>query len=251
MNHVRRVGELVQRDAGPWTPTVHRYLEHLHRRGITGIPRPVSFDAGHEMLTFVAGTVPEYPLPAWVWSDAVLEAGARMLRRIHDASLDFDLADAVWQSPARVSGEVICHNDFAPHNLVFDHGVLTGAIDFDRCSPGSRLWDLAYFATRAVPLGSGGDLSQIRRRLDLLLSTYGTSASRAELLQVALVRLHDIADFTTERATALANPELLDHVVGYRADAEFVSQLLAEETRSSFMNRASPRAACGGAAAPQ
>lgn len=230
MNHVRRMGDFVQRDAGPWTPTVHRLLDHLHARGIDGVPRPVSADGAHELLTFVPGTVPEYPLPEWVWLDAVLDQGARLLRRIHDASLDFDRADAHWQIPEHLPAEVICHNDFAPHNLVFHDGVLVGAIDFDTCSPGPRLWDLAYFATRAIPLSSGGDRDEIARRLELLLSSYGSTASGTEILEIALTRLHDIADFTAKRASDLGKPALLDHVVGYQRDAAFVASLLSQQS---------------------
>jgi hypothetical protein len=98
---------------------------------------------------------------------------------------------------------------------------------------GPRVWDLAYFATRTVPLAAGGDVAEIHRRLDLLLSSYGTTANRVELLRLALIRLGDIADFTTEQATVLAKPELLDHVVGYRSDAEFVALLLAVEDRDA------------------
>lgn len=61
---------------------------------------------------------------------------------------------AIWQSPAKVPEEVICHNDFAPHNLAFDEGRLVGAIDFDMCSPGPRLWDLADMSReKSVELG--------------------------------------------------------------------------------------------------
>ncbi|WP_113717935.1 phosphotransferase [Arthrobacter dokdonensis] len=71
--------------------------------------------------------------------NAVVRDGARKLRRLHDASIGFGLDGAVWQSPAKVPAEVICHNDFAPHNLAFDDGMPVGAIDFDMCSPGPRL----------------------------------------------------------------------------------------------------------------
>ena len=227
MNHVRRVGDFVRRDAGPWTPTIHRYLAHLNAHGIPGIPMPVSADDNHELLTYIPGTVPQYPLPDWVWSDVVLIAGGRLLRRLHDASIDFDASDAHWQVPIHEPVEVICHNDFAPHNLVFDDGDLVGVIDFDTCSPGPRLWDLAYFAARAIPLEAGQDAVAIVRRLDLLLASYGMAASRADLLETALVRLHDIADVTAERATAESKPELLEHVAGYRRDAAFVQSLLS------------------------
>jgi len=160
MNVVHREGDTVVRHAGRWTPTVHRYLDYLHLAGIDWVPRPIAImpdargEPGQERLSYVAGDVPTYPLPDWVWSDEILIEGAQRLRRLHDASVGFASDGATWQSPVKLPSEVVCHNDFAPHNLVFHHGLLVGAIDFDFCSPGPRLWDIAYFATRAVPLGA-------------------------------------------------------------------------------------------------
>jgi Ser/Thr protein kinase RdoA (MazF antagonist) len=78
--------------------------------------------------------------------------------------VDFELGGAVWQLPARIPNEVICHNDFAPHNVAFLDGATVGAIDFDMCSPGPRLWDLAYFASGTSPTcRHGGPLSSQTR----------------------------------------------------------------------------------------
>jgi len=55
---VYRAGDIVIRDAGPWTPTVHALLRHLEEVGFHGAPRVVGsgFDAqGRETLSFVAG----------------------------------------------------------------------------------------------------------------------------------------------------------------------------------------------------
>jgi Ser/Thr protein kinase RdoA (MazF antagonist) len=90
--------------------------------------------------------------PEWIWADSVLEQRARRLPELHDASIGFALDGAIWQSNTKVPAEVICHNDFSPHNLTFTGGAFVGAIDFDMCSPGPRLWDIAYLATRIVPL---------------------------------------------------------------------------------------------------
>ena len=59
---------------------------------------------------------------------------------------------ACWQWPAHEPVQVICHNDFAPYNLMFENGKLTGVIDLDLASPGPRVWDMAYTAYRFVPL---------------------------------------------------------------------------------------------------
>ena len=52
---------------------------------------------------------------------------------------------------------MICHNDYAPYNLVFRDGRLVGVIDFETAAPGPRAWDLAYLAYRLVPLAAPGN----------------------------------------------------------------------------------------------
>ncbi|MET0989041.1 MAG: aminoglycoside phosphotransferase family protein [Glaciihabitans sp.] len=228
MNVVERQGETVLRNGGGWTPTVHRYLRYLERAGVRGIPRALSIEEDRERLSFVTGSVPDYPLPNWVWRDNVLEDGARLLRRLHDASIGFGLDGAVWQSPTKVPSEVICHNDFAPHNLAFDNGTLVGAIDFDMCSPGPRIWDIAYFATRAVPLTSQvapevPGMADARRRVELILAAYGSDATWDDVLRVAIIRLHDLAEMSRDKADELGKPHLRDDATAYELDAQFLA----------------------------
>lgn len=233
MNAVRRVGDTVHRRAGAWTPFVHRYLDHLRAAGVDWVPRPLGIDGADEVLSYLEGTVPVYPLPSWVWSESVLADGARRLRALHDASAGFVTEGATWQLAAHEPAEVMCHNDFAPHNLVFDeHGAIVGAIDFDMCSPGPRLWDLAYFATRAVPLGdpaaeSGIPLTEQRRRIEVALAAYRSASSPFELVRVAIVRLRDLAEFSERMADELGKPELSGHALGYRRDADYLEANLA------------------------
>jgi Ser/Thr protein kinase RdoA (MazF antagonist) len=227
MNAVRRVGGTVVRQAGPWTPAVHRYLDHLWGTGIDWIPRPLSINGDAEILSFVPGVVPVYPLPEFVWGDAALVDAAQKLRALHDASLDFQSHDAIWQMPAHPPIEVICHNDFAPHNLAFEKGRVVGAIDFDTCSPGSRMWDIAYLATRMVPLTARRPVaSPLQRdwppRVKLLLEAYGSTADWAEVLGVAIIRLRDLAEFSIRKAAELGKPALMQHAAGYERDAKYL-----------------------------
>ena len=230
MNVVEREGDTVLRLAGPWTPTVHRYLDYLRRAGVTWAPQPLGIEGDRERLSFVDADVPQYPLPDWVWAESVLVEGAARLRELHDASIGFGLDGAVWQSNTKVPSEVICHNDFAPHNLAFIDGAIVGAIDFDMCSPGPRLWDLAYFATRAVPLtavtpDNAPGMHLARHRVDVILRSYGSSATWQDVIRVAIIRLLDLAEMSRDKADELGKPHLLDEALEYERDAEYLTAL--------------------------
>jgi len=230
MNAVQRIGDTVHRQAGPWTPTIHRLLDHLHSRGIDWVPRPIGIDGGgREVLSFLPGLVPNYPLPPWVWDDHVLVATVEHLRAFHDATPGFTGSDDdVWQLAAHEPREVVCHNDFAPYNMVFDeHHRLTGVIDCDTASPGPRVWDLAYLAYRLVPLTGptntdtpAVDAADRRRRLDRLTATYGKGISAADIVTTAIDRLLDLAVFSEARAST--NPDLAVHAQLYRDDAAWL-----------------------------
>lgn len=221
----------MRRTAGPWTPTIHALLRRIRDRGVTGVPEPLGIDGlGRESLSFLPGEVANYPLPGWLWSEAILEDSARLLRRIHDAVSDFRLPDAIWQVDAHEPAEVICHNDFAPYNLVFSDGDLVGAIDFDTASPGPRVWDLAYLAYRLVPfVGDAGEFappeSSRLERLDALIDSYGMRFEPKEVLATMGARLEDLARFTDARAAETGNDEFREHAVLYRRDAAEIRAL--------------------------
>ncbi|MFT4108240.1 phosphotransferase [Propionicimonas sp.] len=227
MGPVTRLGDEVRRVAGPWTPNVHRLLALYASSGIEGTPRPRGRTAdGRERLSFVPGVVPGYPMPAWLWSDGVIRDAAVLLRRLHDASVPLAGVRHGWRSPVREPAEVVCHNDFAPYNLVFAGGRLAGVIDFDYAAPGPREWDLAHLAYRLVPLTGWSEPDEpagdeVRRaRLERLLAAYGSVLAPDDLLPVVVERLLALADFSDAASVRLANPDLAGHARGYRADAD-------------------------------
>ena len=221
---VSRRGDTVLREAGPWTETVQNLLDHVRQRGIDWVPEPLGIDGSREVLRFLPGEVPNYPMPEYVWSEQNLDHAAWMLRNYHDATLDFDRTDAVWRQPTREPAEVICHNDFAPYNFAFEGGRMTGVIDWDMASPGSRAWDLAYLAYRLVPLSSepGGPRAEADTRLDRLLERYGAGFSREHLLATVVLRLEDLAAWT--EGNAGRHPEAAAHAALYRADAALIAR---------------------------
>jgi Ser/Thr protein kinase RdoA (MazF antagonist) len=174
--------------------------------------------------------VANYPLPGWLWSEVILEDSARLLRRIHDAVSDFRLPDAIWQIVAHEPAEVICHNDFAPYNLVFRDGDLVGAIDFDTASPGPRVWDLAYLAYRLVPfVGDAGEFAPPEatrlKRLDVLIDAYGMHFEPQEVLATMGARLEELAQFTDARALETGDDEFRKHAALYRRDVTSIREL--------------------------
>ena len=234
MTEVARKGDQVLREAGPWTPTVQRLLQHLRDAGLEWVPEPQGWTKdGREALAYLKGKVPTYPLPDWVYDDAIVKRGAKWLRKLHDATVGYDDPDPHWRAFPRKPHEVICHNDFAPYNMVFRDQELVGVIDWDFASPGPRLWDLAYFAYRIVPLmrPSNPDAPtltiDLRARLELVLTAYGTDATVPELLHAIVERLEDLASFTHSHGIARKNDKLLVDAENYSKDAAYLAKLLA------------------------
>lgn len=228
---VIRDGGTVIRGCGPWSPFVHHLLRHLTKHGFTASPVLLETDGRTERLTFLAGEVGNDPLKPYMQSSDVLVEAARLLRRLHDITQDVVVPDgAVFQLPAPPGHpwEVVCHNDFAPYNCVFDDGHLVGIIDFDTAGPGTRLWDIAYAAYRFVPLSHdtharalGWDpLPGRADRLRLFCDAYGLDdhAARAALIDTVIERLECLVDYIRGAATTP------DHIPIYLRDVAFLRE---------------------------
>jgi hypothetical protein len=224
MGTVTRRGDTVLRPSGPWSPSVHALLRHVRAAGVWEVPEPLGFAAdGREILSHLPGTVPTYPLPPWVWADVALVSAARLLARLHAVTAT-STKDGDWRSPTRDPAEVVCRNDFAPYNLVFEAGQVVGVIDWDFASPGPRVWDVAYLAYQLVPLtagdtGHGFAEADRGRRLRLLLDSYGARFTVEELRATVVERLVALADFSDKAALELDKPGLAEHAEVYRRDA--------------------------------
>src|SRR3954467_6082693 len=202
MTPVVRMGAGVRRRVGPWPPPIHALLRHVRAAGFTLAPEPLGLDGnGREILSLLPGRVATYPLPAFVLSTTMLATVARTLRAYHDATAGFTgPSEPVWQWPATEPAEVVCHNDFAPYNLVFERGELTGVIDFDLASPGPRVRDMGYAAYRFVPLTDPGNPDVAypgeqaqAGRLAAFCRAYGTAGiAPADVLASAATKLREL-----------------------------------------------------------
>lgn len=140
---VVRVGSTVRKQWAAATPSVTDYLDALRRAGVD-VPETFGQDKhGRLVLEFIPGELAMHAAP--LTPSDLARVGA-MVRAIHDASETYrPPVDAVWDTaiPAP-GGDLVCHNDLAPWNLIV--GERWVFIDWDSSAPSTRLWDLAYAA---------------------------------------------------------------------------------------------------------
>jgi Ser/Thr protein kinase RdoA (MazF antagonist) len=246
MTAVVRVGDTVRRAAGAWTPTIHAFMRHLRAAGFAMVPEPLGVDdRGREIISLLPGAAAAYPLPEFAWSEETLTAVARALRAFHDASVGFVAPPGgCWQWPAHEPVEVVCHNDFAPYNLMFEDGRLTGVIDLDVASPGPRVWDMAYTAYRFVPLTDPGNpdaafrgVDDQARRLAAFCAAYGDPrVEPSAVLESAGAKLRELVAFIERRAAA---GDAAQQAVLARGDVGIYRRDIAhiERLGSSWRNR--------------
>jgi hypothetical protein len=159
---VVRIGDTVHRSAGPSTEAVHALLRHLETKGFDGAPRALGFDdRGREILTYIEGTAGgEVDWPPELRTDAGLAAVVRLLGAFHLAVADFIPpvgSELLGGAPSLAPGEIICHNDPGPWNLIWRDGQPVALIDWDFAGPHNPLDDVSYVAFYAI--------SDARRRL--------------------------------------------------------------------------------------
>jgi tRNA A-37 threonylcarbamoyl transferase component Bud32 len=105
------------------------------------------------MLSYIIGTAGHYPLKPYVLSESTLIRLALLLRQFHDATISFSLPENFgWQNPIIGKREVICHGDAGPYNIIFRNSQPVALIDFERATPGPRIWDIAFVLYRFAPL---------------------------------------------------------------------------------------------------
>ncbi|GAA4596440.1 aminoglycoside phosphotransferase family protein [Planotetraspora phitsanulokensis] len=185
---VVRVGDTVRRPRQPWTPAVHALLRHLEGVGFPYSPRVRGIDEqDREVLTYLDGrSGPQ----SWieVAGDAGLVSSARLLRDFHDAVAGFRPPDELsWFTgqtrPA--DGELICHGDFGPWNVVWRDGRPVGLLDWDYARPADRLYDVAYALEYFAPFRDDDECLRWmayprppdrRRRLELFAGAYGLTS---------------------------------------------------------------------------
>jgi Ser/Thr protein kinase RdoA (MazF antagonist) len=240
MERITRADDRVHRPAGPWTPTVHRLLGHLHEQGFVAAPEPIELGHTLETVSFVPGVAGEYPWTEDIASEAALVTSARLLRHYHDAAATFPLDEDVdvWSQSVRSPVETVVHGDFAPYNCVYDGIAAVGIIDFDTAHPGPRVWDVASAVYRFAPFTTGAvegstapTLEQRLARAAEFCRAYGLDeASRAQLAPTMVGSIVALVT-TLESEAAAGNPKFISdlqhgHADLYRADVAYIEEHL-------------------------
>lgn len=202
MTDVVRRGGTVLRQRGPWWEASRAVLDHLESVGFPGAPRYVGVEDAKTVLTFMPGISAPANLDGFA-SDDVLLAVARLIRDLHAALASFhpDPKLEFPRMPGTPGGStLVCHNDLAPWNTIFDDTTPVGFIDWDLVAPAPPAWDLAYATWRFVPLYPDderfGDPDARGRRLRLFLDAYGLGR-RERVNFVALIRQRQVCGYET------------------------------------------------------
>lgn len=247
VSNVYRSGDTVRREVKPESTKIHKLLKHLENKGYNYSPKFLGIDEkGREILSFIEGEAGNYPLKQYMWSDYVLSEIARMLRLYHDAVRDFPLEES-WQPMDHTPEpfEVMCHNDFAIYNIVFNHKKPVGIIDFDVAAPGPKLWDIAYTLYTCVPLSrvyqaeegelvhyhSSQHAYRIKQRVKLFFKSYGEAIEEG-YLDMVLLRLEGLCAYMKRKASEgdTVFQKMIDegHLDHYEKDLEFIRQYGSE-----------------------
>lgn len=163
---------------------VHQVLRHLEQFDFSYAPRFLDVDnKEREILTFIEGEVPR----AFELDFEQIKQAVEVLRKLHDV---------LAKSALKGKKQTICHNDFAPWNIIIKNNQVVGIIDFDECAPGNRMDDLAYFIWTFLDLGTSNDADGLQiDKIDKLIHAYGSGIQKADLVPAILEQQYRILKF--------------------------------------------------------
>jgi hypothetical protein len=229
-NTVLRHGNVVIREAMPWTPAVHALLRHLEQAGYAAAPRLAGSgidDDGRETLTFVEGEA----VPPGPWSLDAAAALGTMLRDLHRATASFRVpAGAVWfpwhgrdlGRPVKVIG----HCDVAPWNILTRSGMPVALIDWETAGPVDPLVELAQLCWLNAKLHddivAGREhlppAAERARQLAAIVDAYGLTASQRRGFLGRIIEFA-ICDTAAEADDAHVTTDMTSHPVALWAMA--------------------------------
>ncbi|MEL6656169.1 MAG: aminoglycoside phosphotransferase family protein [Bacteroidota bacterium] len=220
--NVLKIGDEVHRTRSSNHEFIQRILRFLEHSNFSYSPRFLGIDQkGREILTFIEGEVPrEFALSLQQKIDAI-----KILRKLHDVLAKCD---------AKGASETICHNDFAPWNIIVKNDKVVGVIDFDESAPGDRIDDIAYFIWTFLDLGVSaesveaqiGNIAALVRAYGLLRKEELISAIFKQQRRILAFRKQIVASEEDEHLVSFSQQAIIniqksiDWVDKYREEIE-------------------------------
>ena len=158
---VVRHGDQVRHPRHPWSESVQELLAYLADAGFAESPRPGGVWGDHDDVGYIEGLSGDEACTL-VQTDFAVAEVAQLLRRYHDTVEGWQPeTEPVWFDGRRGTGsrpgELVCHGDTGPWNLVWDlvrppGQQLVGLIDWEYATVGTRLTDIGYALHYLAPL---------------------------------------------------------------------------------------------------
>lgn len=227
---VIRTGATVTHPVQPWTPAIHALLDYLEQAGFPYSPRVLGVADDTEILSYIEGdSGPE----GWarVVDEQGLRAAARLLRAYHDVVAEWKPDhDPVWftgQVGTGTNGEIVCHGDFGPWNIVWHGTTPVGLLDWEYANLAPPRQDIAYALEYMAPFRDDETCIEWlrypqppdrRRRLELFAKTYGLTSTDGLLDEVIAVQqagIDTVARMAADghqRQVAMVQAGELDHL---------------------------------------
>lgn len=219
-NHrpISRDKDKVHRPTEFWQPAVHDLLMYLESINYLYSPRVFKNDEkGREVLSYIDG---ESGKAGWaqIISDEGLRKYAKFLRAYHDAVADYKPSEELeWANGQKglKPGQILCHGDFGPWNIVWKNGEPVGLIDWDLAHPNTPEYDILYALEYSAPFRDDKatiewhhfkSIPDRRHRIHVFMEAYGAPIIKDITSKIVSLQ-HEVNEFAKSLARRGIQPQ--------------------------------------------